>query len=233
MRIASAVSPMMMGRIAVGLLEHVEPGFLDLLAGGFDVVLEPLVTRSGSSIRISIALAALHAMVQGRALLKSVGRPRWMSSSQPRRGARDESARAAAEGLAERAGEEIDLADVVAAVPVGALAEHAEVFVGAAAGSAHDAVPVGVVDDEHGVVLVAQSSDGGEVGDVALHAEDAVGDDPDLAGDVGVGAGGFELVAEVGVVGVLVDALLDALLDRAGELDAVDDARVVERRRRG
>jgi hypothetical protein len=55
---------------------------------------------------------------------------------------------------------------------------------------AHDAVAVGVVDDEHGVVLVAEAAHGGEVGDGAFHAEDAVGDDPDLAGDLGVGLGG-------------------------------------------
>jgi hypothetical protein len=93
----------------------------------------------------------------------------------------------------------------------------------AAAEFAHDAVAVGVVDDEHRAVLVAELPHGGEVGDGAFHAEDAVGNDPDLTGDFGVLAGGFESAAEAAfafelVVGV--DGLVQAFLDGGGEADS-------------
>lgn len=131
-------------------------------------------------------------------------------------GTRDKPARAAAERFAEGAGEDIDLAD------------HVVVLVRAASGFAHDAVPVGIVDDEQGVVLIAECAEPGEVGDVAFHREHAVGDDPDLPGDVRVILGFFKRFTRGVHVGVLEDALLHALFDDGGESDGVDDAGVVE-----
>ena len=54
-------------------------------------------------------------------------------------------------------------------------------LVGAAAELAHDAVAVGVVHDQERAELVAELAHGGQVGDGALHGENTVGDDPDLA----------------------------------------------------
>ncbi len=121
------------------------------------------------------------------------------------------------EGLAERAREEVDPRAV-----------HAPVLVRATTGRAHDAGAVAVVDHELRVELVADRAECRQIADVALHAEDAVGDDPDLAGHVGVRLGGDKLLAQVVEIAVLVDTLVDALLDHRREPDAVDDRSVVE-----
>ena len=101
-------------------------------------------------------------------------------------------------------------------------------FVGASSGFAEDAVGVGVVYAEVRAVLIAEFAEFGEVGDVAFHGEDAVGDQPDLAGDLGVVFGAFEHLSARIHVGVFVDGLLDAFLDDRREAHRVDDARVVE-----
>ena len=87
---------------------------------------------------------------------------------------------------------------------------------------------VGVVNAEEGVVLIAEFAEFWEVGDVTFHREDAVGDEPDLAGDFGVVLCFFEDLAYRVHIGVLVDALLDALLDDGGQAHRVDDARVIK-----
>jgi len=64
----------MMGRIAVGALQHVKSGLLDLLAPVRHVAAQlrhPLRLRC----TISMALSAEHATVTGNALLNSVGPP--------------------------------------------------------------------------------------------------------------------------------------------------------------
>src|SRR5690606_6336115 len=82
----------------------------------------------------------------------------------------DEPARGAAEGLAEGAGEDVDPA------------HGAVVLVAAAAGRADEAGRVAVVDHDHGAVLVGEVANRGDAGDVAVHAEDAVGGDHAQAG---------------------------------------------------
>ena len=101
-------------------------------------------------------------------------------------------------------------------------------FVGSSAGFSHDAVGVGVVDDQQRVVLIAEFSEFWEVGDVAFHGEDAVGDEPDLACDFGVVLCFFEGFTRRVHVGVFVDSFLDALFDDGGQAHRVDDAGVVE-----
>jgi len=158
----------------------------------------------------------------------------------------DEAAGAASESFAECAGEDVD-GSVVWGVwawsedPLrllrrhlprrgggGARGAHAVVFVGASAGFSEDAVGVGVVDDEEGVVLVAEFSQFRKICNVAFHGEDAVGDEPDLACDFGVVFGFFEDFTGRVHVGVFVDSFFDALLDDGGESHRVDDAGVVE-----
>ena len=84
---------------------------------------------------------------------------------------------------------------------------------------ADEADGVAVVDHDEGVVLLGEVADAGEVGDDAVHREDAVGGD-----QAGAGAGRFAQAAlEVGhvVVGV-------AEAPGLAEADAVDDRGVVE-----
>ena len=131
-------------------------------------------------------------------------------------GTSNESPGSASESFTQGACEDIDLSD------------HVVVFVGAASGLAEHAVGVGVVDAEEGVVLIAELSQLRKIGDVAFHGEDAVGDEPDLAGDFGVVLCFFEDLAYRVHIGVLVDALLDALLDDRGQTHRVDDAGVIE-----
>lgn len=169
----------------------------------------------------------------------------------------DEAAGAAAEGFAERAGEDVDAwlgtpafqagriagsgdgrhvgcASVLASERRGTRTQainHPPVFVRASTQVAHDAVAVAVVDDEHRVELVAESSHRGKISDRAFHAEDAVGYDPDLTSDFFVGFRCFKRGAKAAfafeaVVGV--DGFVHALLDRCREANAVDDAGVVE-----
>ena len=78
---------------------------------------------------------------------------------------RHEAAGRAAERLAQRGGDHVDLA------------EQAEVLGDAAAGLAHHAGAVRVVDDTTAVVLARQLDDLGQLRQVPLHGEDAVGDD--------------------------------------------------------
>ena len=72
----------------------------------------------------------------------------------------------AAQGLAERGGDEVDAAG---SEPV--------VLPGPAPGAAHEAGGVGVVDEDQGPVAIGQVADRGQGGDVAVHGEDPVGDD--------------------------------------------------------
>ncbi len=161
-------------------------------------------------------------------------------------GCGDEAAGAASESFAEGAGEDVDgsvfwgvwawsedpLRLLRRHLPRqdggGARGVHAVVFVGASAGFSEDAVGVGVVDDEECVVLVAEFSQFWKVGDVAFHGEDAVGDEPDLAGDFGVVFGFFKGFTGRVHVGVFVDSFFDTFLDDGGQAHRVDDAGVVE-----
>ena len=118
-----------------------------------------------------------------------------------------EAAHGAAEGFAEGAGEDLNLAAQVVALG------------DAAAGLADHAGAVALVDHHHGVVLVGQLVDLVQRADVAVHREDAVGDDDAEA----VLLGGLELLLEVGHVGVGVAVALGL-----AEADAVDDGGVVE-----
>lgn len=136
-------------------------------------------------------------------------------------GCGDESSSAASECFAEGACEDIDLGLAV-------LVDHVVVFVCASSGFAHDAVAVGVVYAEVGAVLVAELSEFGKVRDVAFHGEDAVGDEPDLAGDIGIVLCFFEGGSAGVHIGVSVDRFLDAFLDDGGQTHRVNDARVVE-----
>lgn len=121
----------------------------------------------------------------------------------------DVAAGGAAEGLAEGAGDDVDA--VHDAVQLG----------GAAAAGADEADRVRVVDHHHGVVPLGQVADLGERGDVAVHREDAVGDD-ELAAGAALGRL-LELLLQVGHVAVGV-----AEAAGLGEADAVDDRGVVE-----
>ena len=81
-----------------------------------------------------------------------------------RRRAGHEAAGRAAERLAERRGDDVDLAD------------QAEMLGRAAAARAQHAGGVRVVHHQHGVVPAAELDQVGQRGDRALHREDAVGD---------------------------------------------------------
>ena len=141
-------------------------------------------------------------------------------------GAGDEAAGSASESFAEGAGEDID--GSILGLEAQATGAHVVVFVGASSGFAHDAVGVGVVDDEEGVVFVAEFAEFREAGDVAFHGEDAVGDEPDLARHFGVVFGFFEDFLYGVHVGVFVDVFLDAFFDGGGEAHRINDAGVVE-----
>ncbi len=122
--------------------------------------------------------------------------------------ARGVAARGAAERLAERAGDDVDPA--LDAAMLGR----------AAAVLADEADRVAVVDHDHGVVLLGQVADALQIGDDAVHREDAVGGDQPEARVCGL----LQLRLEVGhvVVGV-------AVAPRLGEPHAVDDRGVVQR----
>ena len=114
----------------------------------------------------------------------------------------------AAERLAERPGDDVDLA------------EEAEVLDGAATRLAEDADAVRVVDDDDGVVLARELDDLGQLREIAFHREHAVRDDqlPRVA------RRGGEAVAQR----VHVRVRVDDLRRRPREPDRVDEARVVE-----
>ena len=114
-----------------------------------------------------------------------------------------EPARRAAQRLAQRGGDDVDLA------------HQPEVLGGAAAVLAQHAGGVRVVHHQHRVVPPAQLEQVGQRRDRALHGEDAVGDHQSGPG----GPGGRELGLEIGEVGVAVDRRL-ALGDRLGQPDA-------------
>ena len=90
-----------------------------------------------------------------------------------------------------------------------------------------DARGMGVVDEDGGVVLLGCGNDRGQGGDVAVHAEHAVGHDQDrpvgLAVRPPVAARGGQELAQVGHVLVAVDHP-----GRLGEAHPVDDRGVVE-----
>src|ERR1051325_4145265 len=123
----------------------------------------------------------------------------------------DEPSRRAAQRLAERAGDDVHLA------------QHAMVLGGAAPGPAQDAGGMAVVHHEHGAVTPAHLEESGKIGDGALHREDPVGDHPLHFAVLRRGETGID----VGEVLVLEDAGL-ALDDCLGKADAVDDGGVVE-----
>ncbi len=92
-------------------------------------------------------------------------------------------------------------------------------FVCAAATRAHEADGVRVIDHDEGVVLFREVADGGEVGDEAVHREDAVAGD-----EAGAGAGGgAQLFLEIGHVVVAVAMALGL-----AEAHAVDDRGVIQ-----
>lgn len=138
----------------------------------------------------------------------------------------DKAACSAAEGFAERACEDVDAAGV-ARVTI----DHAKVFVGASSEFAHDSMTVAVVDDEHRVIFIAEFSHGGQVCDAAFHAEDAIGDDPDLPGNIfvcprGLQGGTQTLFAFEDVIAI--DGLVQAFFDDGCEANRIDDAGVIE-----
>ena len=118
-----------------------------------------------------------------------------------------EAAHGAAEGLAEGAGEDVDAAVA------------AELLGDAVAGRADDTGGVALVDHHQGVVLLREVADLVHRGDVAVHGEDAVGDDDAEAAGLGL----LELGLEVRHVGVGVTETLGL-----AKADAVDDGGVVQ-----
>lgn len=76
MAMALAVSPTMMGQMAVGDSRTSKPASRIFLRASATLS-RSLATRSGSFMRISMALLAEQATVTGRAFEKRVGRARW------------------------------------------------------------------------------------------------------------------------------------------------------------
>ena len=75
-------------------------------------------------------------------------------------------AAAAAHGLGERAHPHIHFAGV-----------NAEIFMRAAPGLAKHAQRMGLIHQQHAVILLFQLDDAGQVRDIAVHTEQALGDD--------------------------------------------------------
>ena len=96
---------------------------------------------------------------------------------------------------------------------------HAAMLGRAAAALAHEAGGVRVVDHDHGVVAVGQVADRRQLGDRAVHREDAVGGDQPEPGRRGLLQPGLQ----VGHVAVAVAQALGL-----AEPDAVDDRGVVQ-----
>ena len=165
-------------------------------------------SRPGSSRSSVRASRAPQATDCGSPLEKSCARERCSSSSAERLAPGDEAARRAAQRLAEGAGDHVD--------PPG----EAEVLRDPGAGFAEDADPVRVVDDQGRVVARRQLDQVGQGREFALHAEDAVGDDPAARAIGNVGQPPLER-ADVGV-------LVNRLAAGPGEPDPVDDRCVVE-----
>jgi len=94
------------------------------------------------------------------------------------------------------------------------------VLVGAATTFSEEAGGMAVIEVDDGAVLLGEGMDAGEVGDGAVHGEDAIGGDHDVAS---FGFGGcFELGFEVGEVVVGVAVALGFT-----EADAIDDGGVI------
>src|SRR5690606_10915440 len=116
----------------------------------------------------------------------------------------------AAEGLAEGAGDDVDTV-------------HDVVQLGRTASAGTDEPDgVRVVDHDHGAVPVGEVADLVQRGHVAVHGEDAVGDDQRAAGAALGGLLELPLQVRHVAVGVAEAAGL-------GQPDAVDDRRVVQR----
>ncbi len=116
--------------------------------------------------------------------------------------ARDAASGRPAQALAVGRGDDVDLA------------QDAVLFVRSAAGLADEPRGVRIVDQQHGVVLFAQGDHLVQRGGVAVHGEDAVGDDQAVA-PVLVH---LQLLLQVGHVGVL-----EGVLHGRAEADAVDE----------
>ena len=111
--------------------------------------------------------------------------------------------------LAQGAGDDVD--------PI----QHATIFMGTAAVFTDKADGVGVIHHHQCIVFVRQIADGFEVGDDAIHGEDAVGGDQLETGAIGIRL--FQLGFQFGhvVVGVTIALGL-------AQPHAVDDGGVVE-----
>ena len=94
----------------------------------------------------------------------------------------------------------------------------AEVLADAVAGGAYDAGGVGFVDHGKKLIAVGDGQEPGQVGDIAVHAEDGVGDDETAAGGVFL-----DFFLEVLHIVVTIDDDFGA-----AQAAAVDDAGVVE-----
>ncbi len=115
----------------------------------------------------------------------------------------------AAHGLAEGAGQDVDTV------------HHAAIFGRAAAVLAHEADGMAVVDHHERVELIGEVADALEVGDVAVHGENAVGrNDDSLAARL---ARAHKLGAQIVHIAVFI-----AVAVRLAEAHAVDDARMVQ-----
>jgi hypothetical protein len=114
-----------------------------------------------------MATASMQAAASGAvmALEKRNGRPRWRSHSMIDPLAPGHQAAHDAKRLAERA--HLDVHPTV----------QAKVIDDAAPAAAEHALAVGIIDHQHDAVFFGHVADGVQRGDVAVHAEDAVGDD--------------------------------------------------------
>ena len=86
-----------------------------------------------------------------------------------------EPAHRAAQRLAQRAGDDVDLA------------QNAAMFRRAAPLCAHEAVGVAIIDHGQRIILFRQAHDLGKVGDIAIHREHTVGHHQDMARAIGAG----------------------------------------------
>mmetsp|Transcript_78788 Transcript_78788/g.219008 ORF Transcript_78788/g.219008 Transcript_78788/m.219008 type:complete len:389 (-) Transcript_78788:393-1559(-) len=188
---------------------------LDLEAGGLDGLAEvggvgfELVTQRGG---------AFQQVQHGQRRAGDARRQRVAEQIGPRALAqqldhllarRREAAGGAAQGLAEGAGDDVDLA------------EHAAVLGRAAAGGAEEAAGMAFVDAEQRVVAVAQRADLVELGDGAVHREHAVGEHQREARALGLRF--LEAALQVGQVVVLIAPALGL-----AQPDAIDDGGVVQ-----
>ena len=156
---------------------------------------------------MSIALFAADTSDGGTEFENRYGRERLLQPIDDFGSCGREAAGRPAERLAQRAGNHVDVV------------EHAEFLGRAAAAGAKMAGAVAIVDADNRVVLVGQLADVRQLRQVAVHAEDAVGEDHLESAVLGL----FELGLQIGHVVVLVAEAL-----RLAQTDAVDDAGVVQ-----